>query len=106
MPAVLVALFAAVALYEFGVAFLPLYLGHGRHRQLTPAARLRQMRSRRVRVRVHQPRPPQLPTADNQHIPWQLLAADDHTVEAAGAAARRDRDALLTGLAQIGQAAA
>jgi hypothetical protein len=92
MPAVLVALFAAVALYEFGCAFLPLYVGRGRHRQLSPAARLRQMRARRVHgIRVHQP------------IPQQQLAVTDALVDAAAAKARRDGVALMADLAVFGR---
>jgi hypothetical protein len=90
MPAVLLALFAAVALYEFGAAFLPLYAHRGQHRQLSPAARLRQMRARRVHgIRVHQPIAP------------RLLADDDALIEAAAAAARLDRADLYAGLAAI-----
>ena len=56
MPAVLVALFAAIVAYELGFAYLPLYAHRGRHRHLSPAARLRQMRARRVHgIRLHHP---------------------------------------------------
>lgn len=89
MPA-FIAIAAFVAVYEFGIAFLPLYLGRGRHRRLSPAAELRAMRARRVRVRVHQP------------IPQHLLTADDALIDAAAAQARRDGVALLAGLAAIG----
>lgn len=81
---------AAIAAYQFGAAFLPLYLGRGRHRRLSPAAQLRAMRARRVRVRVHDP------------IPQHLLIADDARIDAAGAAARRDATRLLADLAVFG----
>jgi hypothetical protein len=81
------AVFAAIVVYEVAAALLPLYLGRGRHRQLSPAARLRHMRAGRVRgIRVHQPIPP------------HLLAADDALIDAAAAKARRDGVALLADL--------
>lgn len=89
MPA-FAALVAAVVVYEFGAAFAPLYLGRGRHRRLSPAAQLRAMRARRVRVRVHQP------------IPQHLLRADDALIDRAGAVARRDATRLLADLTAFG----
>jgi hypothetical protein len=88
MPTGLVALFAFIVVYEVTVGLGPLYLGRGRHRQLSPAARLRHMRASRVHgIRVHQPIPP------------HLLACDDALIDAAAAQARRDGVALLADLA-------
>ncbi len=86
--------FAAIVVYEVAPAVLPLYLSRGRHRQLSPAARLRKMRAGRVHgIRVHQPIPP------------HLLAADDALIDAAAAQARRDGVALLADLAVMQRAA-
>lgn len=94
---------AAVVAYE---AYL-LYLDSAaHHRRAATAQAARHRAAHRIRVRVHQPGPRPQIAAGHLHIPWQRLSADDYTVEAAGAAARRDRDLLLTSLGRIGQAAA
>jgi hypothetical protein len=87
--------FAFIVVYEVAVGLGPLYLGRGRHRQLSPAARLRHMRASRVHgIRVHQPIPP------------RLLVFDDALIDAAAAEARRDGVALLADLAAMQQARA
>lgn len=95
-------LLAVVALAAAAWEFYLVYLrSDGRHRRVTAAQAARRRAAARIRVRLHQARRPAV-VVDEPRIPWQRVAPDDHLVEAAGAAARRDRDLLLAGLAQIG----